>query len=557
MEVERPTPDFKNYKDKRVTNIINKASQQLRISGLVRKNAARRYITITNSHASLNANNNAKAVAKGLLTKDPSNLDRQLTKGKSNLERHMVVKKTPELVSPLSRKPHIYFNGSRRTDATRISSYPDMTYRRVVHARSMARMATRTDFLKAKELMMDVMDPNKAATLSLTKSDEPAMRVRPAVSRESSKLDANMKTAINRYASSVSPKRSDTIPSRSDTSHSRSDIMRSTDQPITPAPIGRRNRTHPESNRESTTLYSTRRPTKNAKSYLKPVLPRIFSGNVPFLFKLNGPILLTAPHGIKLWRGGTDGRKKRIHYREIWSTEIVLKLSAHINKYMGIPASFMIWDRRIAAPLDHKNLDPNYLTEEQLAMSPWHEALLQFKRFGKLNNCPLLHIDVHGKKNRKTNLDVDFGFKALETRWKDQGFVGWVKSEAEASFNRLFDLPCCETNDDSKYTTNVNPSLCGDWGGDLYTMTCQSVCMGVPAFQLEIPRSIRTHLIDDEVFMNKFAKCIVDIYRTCISLNSDEECDSRVRENRILTEYIEKLFNEHIKIQKVAREKQI
>lgn len=549
MEVQQPTPDFNNYKDKRVTNIINKASQQLRISGLVRKNAARRYITIANTHAALNANAHAKAVAKGLLTRDPSNFDRQINN--PNLERQMIVNNTGNSDPPLSRRPTVFLNGSRSTDVTRVSSYPDITYGRLAHARSIARVPTRMN----RELTnLDNNYSGKTAKLTLTKSDEPAMKVGPIISRESSRLDCNMKVAINRYVGSKSSIRSDATPSRSETSLSKSDILRScSDNPLTPASTSRRSKTHPEYIKES--RYSSK--SKNYSLYLKPVVPRLFSGQVPFVFRLHGPILLTAPHGIKLWRGGTDGRKKRIHYREIWSTEIVLKLAAHINKYMGVPASFMVWDRRIASPLHHGNLDPNYLTEGQLAVSPWHEALLQFKRFGELNRCPILHVDVHGKKNRKANLDVDFGFKALETRWQDQGFVGWLKSEAESSFNRLFDKPCCDSNDDIKYTTNVNPMLCGDWGRDLYTMTCQSVCMGVPAFQLEIPRSIRHHLIADDVFMSKFAKCIVDIYRTCVSLNSDEDCETRLQENKMVTDSINKLANEHIRMQKSAREKQI
>jgi hypothetical protein len=63
-----------------------------------------------------------------------------------------------------------------------------------------------------------------------------------------------------------------------------------------------------------------------------------------------------------------------------------------------------------------------------------------------------------------------------------------------------------------KYAINVDPLLCGDWGGDLYTMTCQSVCLGIPSFQLEIPKTVRTRLVEDDEFASKFAKAIVDIY---------------------------------------------
>jgi len=33
-------------------------------------------------------------------------------------------------------------------------------------------------------------------------------------------------------------------------------------------------------------------------------------------------------------------------------------------------------------------------------------------------NIPLLHLDIHGKKDRKTNMDIDLGTRALKEDFK-------------------------------------------------------------------------------------------------------------------------------------------
>ena len=102
---------------------------------------------------------------------------------------------------------------------------------------------------------------------------------------------------------------------------------------------------------------------------------------------------------------------------------------------------------------DPKNLDPNYLTQAQSPFSPWHHALHCFRdywrgRQGVSTSCrsrlpmqcththththmsmindqacnlqrmlcvrarigaPIFHVDVHGKMDRKDNLDLDIG----------------------------------------------------------------------------------------------------------------------------------------------------
>ncbi|XP_062575003.1 uncharacterized protein LOC134236863 [Saccostrea cucullata] len=315
--------------------------------------------------------------------------------------------------------------------------------------------------------------------------------------------------------------------------------------------------THKHGSKHSSKKENSKNNNQYAK-FMKPILSKIITSTPACMFKLFGPILLSAPHGIKLWRGGTEGRRRRIHYREIHVTEILLKVANEINRIAGIPPSFIIWDRRMAMPADFKNLDPNYLTEKQFSQSPFHEALEHFKQFGRDNKLPILHIDMHGKKNRKTNMDLDVGFKAMETHWKEPSFAKWFKSETEIAFTNMFSDPkyTYEKNN-MRFTVNVNPALCGDWGGDLYTMTCQSVVMGTPAFQLEMPRAIRNQLIVDDELVTKLAQSILDIYSICLNNSNPLHIRIPKREQAFNKELIEKTLADHLKIEKTFQEKQI
>ena len=74
------------------------------------------------------------------------------------------------------------------------------------------------------------------------------------------------------------------------------------------------------------------------------------AGDPEIIFNLGGPILFTAPHSLNIVRGGKvhvsvaqerglmrgqDGERKRIHKREKFSSEIVLKLAAFLEPYLG------------------------------------------------------------------------------------------------------------------------------------------------------------------------------------------------------------------------------
>jgi hypothetical protein len=78
----------------------------------------------------------------------------------------------------------------------------------------------------------------------------------------------------------------------------------------------------------------------------------------------------------------------------------------------------MIWNCRTAVPLDVSNLDPNYLLSSQFVASPWHQALLAWQYLHR--GTPLLHVDCHGKMDRKTELNLDVGIEPMNQLWPHQ-----------------------------------------------------------------------------------------------------------------------------------------
>lgn len=165
---------------------------------------------------------------------------------------------------------------------------------------------------------------------------------------------------------------------------------------------------------------------------------------------------------------------------------------------------------------------------------------------------------MYGKKNCKINMDFDVGFKVMEIYWKDQSFVKWLKNEIECVFIKMFsDFKYVYEKNNMRFMVNVNLSLCGDWGGDLYIMICQFVVMGIFVFQLEILCVIWNQLIVDDELVIKFVQSIVDIYFMCLNCNNFFYIKILKREQVVYLEFIEKMLNDYLKIEKIFQEKQI
>ena len=58
-----------------------------------------------------------------------------------------------------------------------------------------------------------------------------------------------------------------------------------------------------------------------------------------------------------------------------------------------------------------------------------------------------------------------------------------------------------------------DPRLHGYWGNGLHTISNQSVLMGIPAIQLEIPRSMREKMVKDDKLFQGFCQAIANGYK--------------------------------------------
>mmetsp|Transcript_10303 Transcript_10303/g.34392 ORF Transcript_10303/g.34392 Transcript_10303/m.34392 type:complete len:388 (-) Transcript_10303:1005-2168(-) len=299
------------------------------------------------------------------------------------------------------------------------------------------------------------------------------------------------------------------------------------------------------------------------------------AGDPEIIFNLGGPILFTAPHSLNIVRGGKDGERKRIHKREKFSSEIVLKLAAFLEPYLGKPASYIIWNRMVARKGDPRHLDPNYLTQAQSPFSPWHHALHLFKDHWrssreKLNReeqqlpqdssesqrvgedrreiagsravgeekkesagslappAPIFHVDIHGKMDRKDNLDLDIGMGPMENCWAAKG-----DSEKHAEFVALKEHLASGMREAFKgvkgkhflvhgkmmpMTVEEDPYLNAYWGGSTFeTISHQSVNLRIPAIQLEIPLTMRRELVRNDDLFGRFALAIFHSYKYMVS----------------------------------------
>lgn len=257
---------------------------------------------------------------------------------------------------------------------------------------------------------------------------------------------------------------------------------------------------------------------RKKKPTCTPISPAETDGfskmNDPHICMLQGPILFTAPHGIRVYRGGTKEdptEKKRIHKEEVHTSELCVKLALAITKHLPFAGSFVIWNWKIAKECDEQNLDPNYLLASQFASSPWHQALHQFKQ--KFASMPLLHIDVHGKKNRENNRDLDLGMNPMECLWPKQLQFAKLKQVLHANLSKA--VQNGQVYDGAfKFAVEAEPVLHGYWGDDTNTtMSHQSILLGIPAAQLEIPLTMRKALMSDGKFLDQFASAIANTYK--------------------------------------------
>ena len=107
-------------------------------------------------------------------------------------------------------------------------------------------------------------------------------------------------------------------------------------------------------------------------------------------------------------------------------------------------------------------LDPNYQLTRQFKDCPFHQGLHRF--ISRNRASPMWHIDIHGKKDRQHDGDIDMGSEALRVYASADEYVRFVKPMVqflEKHLNKLFYGKMIKV-----YPVKVNPDaqLNGYWG---------------------------------------------------------------------------------------------
>ena len=217
------------------------------------------------------------------------------------------------------------------------------------------------------------------------------------------------------------------------------------------------------------------------------------------LIKGNGPILITAPHIVKTNRHYTT--KTKIHEAENNIKKILMKLYKKLGRKR---CTIMTWDKDKIEHIIPE--DPNYTNN--LDTSLWFKYLKNIK---KKISSRVLHIDLHGMKNKSSYYDIEIGINALKK--SNLKLYKKLKPIIIQEFDKL----------DIKY------SLYGKFGGSgeglpHKTVTDKGILLGFNSIQLELQTDIRKRLVRDRKFFNKFTNILKNIHK--------ELCVFKTRKNR-------------------------
>ena len=69
--------------------------------------------------------------------------------------------------------------------------------------------------------------------------------------------------------------------------------------------------------------------------------------------------------------------------------------------------------------------------------SPFHQSLHFWAL--KHSKVPILHVDVHGKLNRKNNCEVDVGIRSMEVHWENDPLINSFKPYFEGKMSKIFE----------------------------------------------------------------------------------------------------------------------
>lgn len=161
------------------------------------------------------------------------------------------------------------------------------------------------------------------------------------------------------------------------------------------------------------------------------------------------------------------GEKQRTHLREKYTAVLAMRFALETDLSPGIGGAYCVWDKK--HKLNEIDIDPNYLLKGNEGRSPFHRVLhaWQLANLG----LPLLHVDIHGKMDRKDSYDLDLGVACLHKHWlhEEPEFVNAFIGRLTSGFNKV--LASIPKYKEYKAVCNNDPDLHGNWGGDLRTMT--------------------------------------------------------------------------------------
>ena len=156
----------------------------------------------------------------------------------------------------------------------------------------------------------------------------------------------------------------------------------------------------------------------------------------------------------------------------------------------------MTWDKNKIEHIIPE--DPNYTNN--LDTSLWFKHLKNIK----LSQC-VLHIDLHGMKNKSSNYDIEIGINALKK--SNLKLYKKLKPIIIQEFDNL----------------GIKYSLYGKFGGSgkglpHKTVTDKGILLGFNSIQLELETDIRKRLVKDKKFFNKFTNILKNIHKGLVPI---------------------------------------
>jgi len=116
---------------------------------------------------------------------------------------------------------------------------------------------------------------------------------------------------------------------------------------------------------------------------------------------------------------------------------------------------------------------------------------------------------------------IDVGMVPMEEEGWGAVAIDSIRHRLTLELRRAFDGQTAVSRRSGRrlaVTVDPNPILHGYWGEDtVATMSHQTVCLGTPALQLELPYSVRELLMRDGALFDRFATAIFSTFEEAVA----------------------------------------